>query len=317
MLTLSSGAEREISPALMPAVGWGERTAGGQHNLQNSGGSASSPSHTVSLPTGWQKLAEPMWEYQLCSRGNKKEGDSSGGPLTSPGTAKRNPVRGHGVEFAQPFFPGIGVQSISEKASDYPLLGFPLPHLHFSHQGGLLEQHRSQLVLTALFLPLGPRSHIPRTVGLKYGGRPRACLGVHHCWHRLPEPPRHPPVRKKGVHWCCQHVADEEEGCSLETSASSTSSKSSLASGALDASPSPSLTFLFYFRRTERPSTTHSSSMLNAAGSQRQRLWMRAQRNCPPTMSALMPLAAALPYHPDSPGRGNGAKTERDFCRED
>lgn len=144
--------------------------------------------------------------------------------------------------------------------------GLPVPLLHFSHQGHLLEQYGSQLVLTALFPPLGPRSHIPRTVGLKYGGHPRACLGAHRCWHHLPQPPRHPPVRKKGVHWCCQHVADEEEGCPFETSASSTSSESSLASGALDASPSPSLTFLSYFRRTERPSTTRSALMLNAAG---------------------------------------------------
>lgn len=60
---------------------------------------------TLSLsPLDGQKLAESVWDHQLCSR-SSKEGESSGGPLTSPGTAKKNPVRGHGVEVAQPFFP--------------------------------------------------------------------------------------------------------------------------------------------------------------------------------------------------------------------
>lgn len=54
-LTLSSRAERGISPALVPAVGQGERTAGGQHSPQSSGVGCStgSPSHTSSLSTGW------------------------------------------------------------------------------------------------------------------------------------------------------------------------------------------------------------------------------------------------------------------------
>ena len=55
------------------------------------------------------------------------------------------------------------------------------------------------------------------------------------------------------MQWCCQHVEDEEEGCLLEMPASSTSSESSLASGALDASPSPLLRLFSYFRRPERP----------------------------------------------------------------
>lgn len=55
VLTLSSGAEWGISPALVPAVGQGERTAGGQHSPQSSGASDStgSSSHTDSLSTGW------------------------------------------------------------------------------------------------------------------------------------------------------------------------------------------------------------------------------------------------------------------------
>ena len=59
VLTLSSRAEQGRSPALVPAVGQGERTAGGQHSPQSSGagGSAGSPSHTVSFSTGW---AEPF-----------------------------------------------------------------------------------------------------------------------------------------------------------------------------------------------------------------------------------------------------------------
>lgn len=54
VLTLSSGAERGISPALVPAVGQGERTAGGQHSPQGSGagGSTGSPSRASSLSTG-------------------------------------------------------------------------------------------------------------------------------------------------------------------------------------------------------------------------------------------------------------------------
>ena len=55
VLTLSSGAEWGISPALVPAVGQGERRAGGQHISQSSGagGSTGSPSHTSLLSTGW------------------------------------------------------------------------------------------------------------------------------------------------------------------------------------------------------------------------------------------------------------------------
>lgn len=94
------------------------------------------------------------------------------------------------MKVAQPFFPGTHVQTITEKASDFPLLGFLLPLLGFllpllcfSHQGGSLEQHGSRLVLTALSSPLGPRTHIPHTEGLKCGERPRAHLGLHHCWH--------------------------------------------------------------------------------------------------------------------------------------
>ena len=41
---------------------------------------------------------------------------------------------------------------------------------------------------------------------------------------------------------------------------------------------------------------------------------MRAPGNCPPTL-ALMLLAATLPHHLDSPGRGSGAKREGYFCR--
>lgn len=44
---------------------------------------------------------------------------------------------------------------------------------------------------------------------------------------------------------------------------------------------------------------------------------MRAQGNHPPRLtSALMLLAAALLHHPDSPGRGNRAEREGNFCRE-
>lgn len=63
-----------------------------------------------------------------------------------------------------------------------------------------------------------------------------ARLGPHRSWHRVLPPPHHAPVRKKGVQWCHQCVEDEKEGCPLEKAASSTSAKSSLVSGALDAS---------------------------------------------------------------------------------
>lgn len=55
VLTLSSRAEWRISPALVPAVGQGERTAGGQHSPQSSevSDSTGSPSHTDSLSTTW------------------------------------------------------------------------------------------------------------------------------------------------------------------------------------------------------------------------------------------------------------------------
>lgn len=201
---------------------------------------------------GWQS---PSWEHQPYPRGSEEEGDSFGGPLTSPGTAKRTPVRGHSVGVAQPFFPDTSVQSTREKASDFFLLGFPLPLLHSSHRRGSLEQRGSRLVLTAPSPPLGPRTRTPHTGGLKCGGRPRVRLGLHRCQHHTLRPPRHAPVRKKGMQRCCQHVEDEEEGCPLETPAASTSSESRLASGALDASPSPTLRFFFYFRRPDRPST--------------------------------------------------------------
>jgi len=197
----------------------------------------------------------PFWDHQPCSRGSKEKGDSFGGPLTSPGTSKRKPVRGHVMGVAQPFFPGTGVQSISGKASDFPLLSFPLPLLHPSHRGGSLEQHSSRLVLTAPSPPLAPRTRTPRTGGLKCGGRPRAHLGLCCCRHRALRPPRHAPARKKGMQPCCQRVEDEEEGCPSEMPASSTSCESSLASRALDASPSPLLRFFSYLRRTERTST--------------------------------------------------------------
>lgn len=209
VLTLSSGAEWGISPALVPAVGQGERTAGGQHSPQSSGvgGSAGSPSHTGFLSTGWAEAGRarqsPSLDHQPCSRGSEEEEDSFGGPLTSPGIAKRNPARGHGVEVAQPFSPGTGMQSIREKAFNFPLLGFLLPLLRSSHQGCSLEQRGSQLVLTAPSPPLAPRTSIPRTAGLKYGEHPRARLGLCRCCHHVLRPPRHAPARKKGVQSVC------------------------------------------------------------------------------------------------------------------
>lgn len=114
------------------------------------------------------------------------------------------------------------------------------------------------------------------------------------------------------MQWCHQHVEDENEGYPLETPASSTSSESSLGSGALDASHNPPLRFLSYFRRPERPSMLLFDA--ECCRHPRDSVWMRAQGKCPPK-SALMLLAAALPHDPDSPGRGNGAKKEGDFCR--
>lgn len=200
------------------------------------------------MGTGYQS---PFWDHLLYSRGSE-EGHSFGIPLTSPGTAKRNTVRGHGMEAAQPFFLGTSVQNITEKASGFPLLGFPLPLLCSSHRGGLLEQRSCWLVLTAVSPPLGPRTRTPHTAGLRYGGHPRAPLDLRRRWHRALRPPRHAPMRKKGVQWCHQRVEDEEEGCPSEMPASSTSSESSLACGALDASPSLALRFVSYFRRPGR-----------------------------------------------------------------
>lgn len=56
------------------------------------------------------------------------------------------------------------------------------------------------------------------------------------------------------MQWCCQRAKDEDEGCPLEMSASSTSPESSLAFRALDTSPSPPLRFFSYIKRPERPS---------------------------------------------------------------
>lgn len=106
-------------------------------------------------------------------------------------------VTGHGVGVSQSFLPGTHVQSIREKAADFPLLGFLLPLLHSSHRRGL-EQQGSRLVLTTLCPPPGPHTRIPRTAGLKYGESPRALLGLCRCRHRALSPPWHDPARKKG-----------------------------------------------------------------------------------------------------------------------
>lgn len=105
VLTLNSGAEWGISPALVPAVGQDERTAGGQHSPHSSGASDStgSPSHTDSLSTGWAEAgrAHPK-TTSLALEGNE---DEEGRPLTSPGTAQRNGYRawcgGFSVLFAR------------------------------------------------------------------------------------------------------------------------------------------------------------------------------------------------------------------------
>lgn len=83
VLTLSSRAEWGISPALVPAVGQGERTAGGQHSPQSSGVSDStgSPSHTDSLSTGWAEAGRAHPEAtSLALEGVRMEETLSGAP---------------------------------------------------------------------------------------------------------------------------------------------------------------------------------------------------------------------------------------------